>query len=622
MSPKAHILNLLKKVQRLVLVGQYGITIRKGQLTLLGATLQASKTLHRVYAPSSHALPVIRCMATDIDAAEISLHQCESGLGHLNVLSPLFGKLWNDGSGSLGPEFESLLGKKDSSSFQTVRSILSLNDHMLNFDQLFSSQDGPQKAFLYPLLSPPEWNAALSKLTESREQAPAIFVCGPKSSGKSTFGRLLTNRLLSNIAAPSASGIALLDLDPGQPEYSTPGHLSLVHLQEPNFGPPYAHPTPHGKSKTIRSHAIGAVTPSMDPSFYMACASDLFAHYRNLLSSFPSCPLIINTPGWVLGTGLEILVDLITKIRPTDIVYMSQAGPPEVTTSLKEAANGKPLFTLPSQASEYTTRTAAHLRTMQAMSYFHLDPSSQGEQFNTQPLSSIPPWEIRYSGEDPGTLGIMCYGEQPPAEFLADTISGSLVSVVIIDNDAAIPGWGSQDDSVYNNEDDFISLDTDPELKPFDIAPQPLQTPYIIRTPVEDLPYFNPLNSITLDPRHSHTIGLALVRGIDVSRRRLQILTPISSSVIEEVNERGRKIVLVSGKLDTPGWAYTEELCRRGWLEKESRKNGDEVEMSEAVSESFGNAPWVERLEGSQGRGVGARVWRVRRDLGKMGDGD
>jgi len=550
-------------------------------------------------------------MATDIDAAEICLHQYESGLGDLNSLSPLFGKLWNDGSGSLGPEFESLLGKKYGSTYQIVRSILSLNGHMLNFDQLFSSQDGPQKAFLYPLISPPEWNAALAKFTEPSDQAPAIFVCGPKSSGKSTFARILTNRLLSNLSSsekgPNVAGIALLDLDPGQPEYSTPGHISLVHLQELNFGPPYAHPIPHGKSRTIRSHAIGAVSPSMDPSFYMACASDLIAHHRSLLSSSHNCALIINTPGWVLGTGLEILVGLITKIRSTDIVYMSQAGPPEVTTSLKEAAKGKPLFTLPSQASEYTTRAAAHLRTMQAMAYFHLDPSSKGEQFNTQPLTSIPPWEIRYSGESPGILGITCYGEQPPAEFLADTISGSLVSIVAIDDDAATPGLSEID--VQATEQ---SLTISPNLNPFDSSQQRRQNPLLIHTPTEKLPYFNPLNSITLDPAHSHTIGLALVRGIDTPRRRLQVLTPIPSSLIEEVHESGKKIVLVSGKLDTPGWAYTESLV----LEKERRKSGEEAVVG------FGDTPWVERLDGSQGRGVGARVWRVRRNLGKMGDGD
>ena len=54
-----------------------------------------------------------------------------------------------------------------------------------------------------------------------------------------------------------------------------------------------------------------------------------------------------------------------------------------------------------------------------------------------------------------------------------------------------------------------------------------------------------------------------------------------------------------------------------------------EVEGTEArdvnepriLSDGFQNAPWVEKLEGSRGRGVGARVWRVRRDLGRNGDG-
>jgi polynucleotide 5'-hydroxyl-kinase GRC3/NOL9 len=485
---------------------------------------------------------------------------------------------------------------------------------MLNFDQLFSSQDEPQKAYLYPLISPPEWNAALAKLTESGERTRAVFVCGPKSSGKSTFTRLLTNRLLSEKSC-STGAVALLDLDPGQPEYSTPGHLSLVYLQEPNFGPPFAHPIPPGKRRTFRSHAIGAITPSTDPSLYMACASDLYSHYRNVLSVSPNCPLIINTSGWVQGTGLEILTDLITKIRPTDIVYMSQEGPLEVTTSLMEAAKGKPLFTLPSQASEYTTRTAAHLRTMQTMAYFHLNPSSNGESFDRTPLTSIPPWEIRYSGENLGILGILCYGEQPPASLLADTINGSLVSIVVIENDTAIPGWNEEP-----AEQNLTSLATDSDLSLFDDSPQPLQKPVLVRTPTEDLPYFNPLNSIILDPKHSHTIGLALVRGIDVERRRLQILCPIESSVIEEINEQGKKIVLVSGKLDTPGWAYTEELYRKGALEKERRKAGEDGDVE--MSEGFEDAPWVEKRDGSQGRGIGARVWRVRRDLGKMGDGD
>lgn len=460
------------------------------------------------------------------------------------------------------------------------------------------------------------------------------MICGPKSSGKSTFAHLLTNRLLSveteksNSSKVSQPGVALLDLDPGQPEYSIPGQLSLVHIQEPNFSPPFAHPIPGPKSRVVRAHTIASITPAQDTDLYMACAIDLFAHYRNLLSTTPNCPLVINTSGWVLGTGLELLTDLIAKIHPTDIIYMSQEGPWDVVKSLKEAAKSTPVYTLPSQTSEYTTRTAAHLRTMQTMSYFHLDPKSKDNLvWNDTPLTAIPPWEIKYSGESAGILGIICYGEQPPADLLFDSINGSLVAVVVIDDMAAIPGWNSDEpDTMHDNSDPIPSPGVQNDT-------QTLQNPLLIRTPISDLPYFNPFNSISLLPQHSHCVGMALVRGIDIPRRRLQVLTPISPGIIEEASEQGKNIVLVSGKFDTPGWAYTEDMVKTSVLEKEGKKQGDEegsdeeMDGDENVTEvgkehSFTNVPWVERLEGSQGRGVGARVWRVRRDLGKSDSGD
>jgi polynucleotide 5'-hydroxyl-kinase GRC3/NOL9 len=285
------------------------------------------------------------------------------------------------------------------------------------------------------------------------------------------------------------------------------------------------------------------------------------------------------------------------------------------------------------------------------MSYFHLDPNTKQETiWNGQPLTSIPPWEIRYSGENSGILGVLCYGEQPPASLLAETIDGSLVAVVVIDDMAAIPGWDTEGEDVVNKDGDLEITkpefaERDPEIRVFgedSLHPGHLERPIIIRTSIEDLPYFNPANPISLDPKYSHSIGLALVRGIDVTRCRIQVLTPIPSKLIEEINEAGKSIVLVSGKLDTPGWAYTEELNQKTALDKASRdqefKNLDEEEDggddddSVAIEgtdgsknrrsrkDGFKNAPWIEKLEGSQGRGIGSRVWRVRRDLGRGGE--
>jgi polynucleotide 5'-hydroxyl-kinase GRC3/NOL9 len=519
---------------------------------------------------------------------------------------------------------------------------------------LFSSNDGPKGAYLQPIISAPEWNEALSRLSvPSGKDASRILVCGPKSSGKSTLTKLLSNRLLSCTAEKTASstkarkpsGVAILDLDPGQPEYSVPGQLSLVHLQEPNFGPSFSHPIPDSSSRIIRAHSIAAITPSMDPSLYMACALDLFAHYRHLLSSVANLPLIINTPGWVLGTGLEILVRLIANIRPTNVVYMSQEGPWDVVESLRDAAKDTAFLTLPSQVSKYVTKTAAHLRTMQAMSYFHIDPSSGKElTWQARPLSSVPPWEIKYSGENAGMLGIMCYGEQPPPDLLLESINGSILAVVVVDYMAAIPGWQTDeletmDENLHSTSAESSSTDPeDTELRALEgesLHPRHLAKPSIVRTPKEDLPYFNPANATCLDPNHSHCVGLALVRGIDIPRRRLQVITPIAASVIEEINETGKCIVLVSGKFDTPGWAYTEELMKKHSLEKEAKGQRDDMDVDEEEEGSdadnegqeepplgagFRNAPWVERQDGSQGRAVESRVWRVRRDLGRSGD--
>jgi len=46
----------------------------------------------------------------------------------------------------------------------------------------------------------------------------------------------------------------------------------------------------------------------------------------------------------------------------------------------------------------------------------------------------------------------------------------------------------------------------------------------------------------------------------------------------------------------------------------------DKIKDSQEKLKSMRDVPWVETLKDSQGRGMGARVWRVRRDLGRGTD--
>jgi polynucleotide 5'-hydroxyl-kinase GRC3/NOL9 len=234
---------------------------------------------------------------------------------------------------------------------------------------------------------------------------------------------------------------------------------------------------------------------------------------------------------------------------------------------------------------------------------------------------------------------VMCLGEQPPAEMVLDTINGTLVAVVVMDGIIAIPGLRNNildpdSDSHLNRvRFDNWKIDhtetTESELPISDNQEEQI----MIQTP-ELIPYFNPKIAMSLDPRYSHTIGLALIRGVDTNRRRFHLLSPISSTFLENIKLSRKLIVLVSGKLDTPGWAYTEHFYKRAVVEKggktqstklfyndaegsrDARSDADLDSQSE-LGADFECAPWTERVQGGQGRGAGARVWRVRRDLGK-----
>lgn len=64
---------------------------------MMGATIQAGPTLHRLFAPITHLLPFIECIAGEertLDSAELEIFSCNSGLRQLKDISPLFDRIW------------------------------------------------------------------------------------------------------------------------------------------------------------------------------------------------------------------------------------------------------------------------------------------------------------------------------------------------------------------------------------------------------------------------------------------------------------------------------------------------------------------------------------------------
>ncbi|TKA72492.1 hypothetical protein B0A49_05839 [Cryomyces minteri] len=238
----------------------------------------------------------------------------------------------------------------------------------------------------------------------------------------------------------------------------------------------------------------------------------------------------------------------------------------------------------------------------------------------------------------------MSYGEYFHSEFLSTVLNGTLVAVVVVESNAAFgdrsplpetestAGDGVQDDE----QQSIIQLDggglyslsqiqaqlseMNPAQTVSHVADQVDTPPIVLRTEKENLPYI-PCGSSgytqPLDPRYSHTIGMALVRSIDISTQTLLLLTPISKETINGLYP-DCQVVLVRGRFDTPGWSYTEELClrqhekmRRGRRRRRRMKKDveDVGESEEDEEEEEDSIPWVSQSKTGTNP-AGGQVWR------------
>lgn len=457
----------------------------------------------------------------------------------------------------------------------------------------------------------------VSRLQSIKNERPlAILVCGPKGTGKSTFCRILANALLGKVIATGNRSVAnnecvtFLDLDPGQPEYSPPGDLSLLRLQSRNLGPPFTHPT-SGLNQLVRAHHFGHVSPKEDQRRYFQCALDLLDHSRRMARDYKSCPLIMNSAGWIQGNGLELVSDLIQSMGLTDVIYMSTLGPEDVIDTLRAAtsrSNAK-FHQLVSQSSDFATRTAADLRMMQTLSYFHAS-EAEGKylemRWNPRPLTSVAPLVIHYAGPKQAIRALAILGDGPNPEclasFLDSLFDGCVVGVVAVD--AGVGAIDLEHDSAEGVEQD--------EGMPDQVADIADHTS-ILRTTTE-IPYLSSSSYTTslLAPDRSFSLGQALTRGIDPSSKTIQLLTPIPTTALQA---HSPNIVLVRGTLDTPTWAYREdfEQAKAKRRVRERRLDANEGFDAEEMRRWAERQPWAGIVDG--GRRSSGKVRRVRRDI-------
>jgi polynucleotide 5'-hydroxyl-kinase GRC3/NOL9 len=197
----------------------------------------------------------------------------------------------------------------------------------------------------------------------------------------------------------------------------------------------------------------------------------------------------------------------------------------------------------------------------------------------------------------------MVLGNEMNANMLKTVINGSILGLVAIEDGSALPTSPTKNaDAEERFSREMSSSDCDS-----------LATSAIRRSAEEALPYLfiGHWANTPLDPTRTRSIGQVLVRSINKKSRTLSILTPVSPETIRTLRAEGIALVLVRGRLDTPGWAYTEEYYeglaatrdrkrqreyqKEYRLERESDEDREGEDGMEAENDEFDVESWLER---------------------------
>jgi len=112
------------------------------------------------------------------------------------------------------------------------------------------------------------------------------------------------------------SRILVIDLDPGQPEFTLPGCVSATIITEPVFGPNYTH-----LRKPHRCLFVSNVNVLHQLDEYLNSVKQLILS----CSDFPEMPTLINYMGFTRGYGLEIFSAVIAYTQPTKVVQIKSS---------------------------------------------------------------------------------------------------------------------------------------------------------------------------------------------------------------------------------------------------------------------------------------------------------
>lgn len=172
--------------------------------------------------------------------------------------------------------------------------------------------------------APEKWEEIHSNL-DITDQSILMF-CGGKNNGKSSLVRYLINK---HNQENENSYVIYMDFDPGQPEMTTPGVVSAHIIRsdaQPLKSPTYMNVFQH---EPIAMASVGGTNMSVNPRMYIENCRYIYNQVKEYLSKRKeSKPIFINTMGHIRNVGLAMQVDLIRICRPTNLTVINIESDP------------------------------------------------------------------------------------------------------------------------------------------------------------------------------------------------------------------------------------------------------------------------------------------------------
>ncbi|XP_077292617.1 polynucleotide 5'-hydroxyl-kinase nol9 [Arctopsyche grandis] len=320
------------------------------------------------------------------------------------------------------------------------------------------------------------------------------LLCGGKNAGKSTMLRYIVNKLLTK------GPVLVLDLDPGQPEFTVCGLVSATIVKKPLLGPNFTH-----LQDTERSYSIGLINVVENADRYLNAVGDL-CEFLQGCDRYKNIPWIVNTMGFTNALGLKFLTAILSICKPSAVVEIQH---PLLNNNFPMKITNENINVY-KQSEDFTSWTNYKRDVLHNYKYFECPTFQQKARYMTKPFI-----RRNLDSKTERVLNVIAYFSK-----MVSTKSLSLLNL---------------QPNVISTKDIKLAMNY--------IMIQQKYLINILNGRLVALCYdeeytrkANTTNVFILGKSPVECFGYGLIRGVDPVKDTLYILTPLDSNVLNKVN--------------------------------------------------------------------------------------